>query len=270
MSSTQKNPSTRIDIHMLPLDKITTRPASLGNQKLDQQQLQKVMHDIGNALGRISFYCERLRADGRSGNDIDTISAECAFCIDLIHELSANSPNSSMDNFCGRGVVDTIVALVIEGHQCLWNKKIDIELSNSKDFSPACKISENALFRCISNLIINAEQSIITQGKISVDVRKMEISTPQFCHSCQQPFRGDYVAVSITDTGVGISEHDLKNIFRPYFTSKSDGTGMGLSIIHDLLHSHAGHVRIESKQGRGSTFTLYIPATGDRYSSTTF
>ena len=72
---------------------------------------------------------------------------------------------------------------------------------------------------------------------------------------------GDYVVVCVGDTGVGMSDETLKKVFEPFFTTKpiGQGTGLGLSMIYGFAKQSRGHVRIESAEGRGTTFRLYLP-----------
>jgi signal transduction histidine kinase len=76
------------------------------------------------------------------------------------------------------------------------------------------------------------------------------------CHSNQK------VAISIQDTGIGLSDDDRNKIFEPFFTTKAKekGTGLGLSICQDIIQHHQGEIRVESSPGKGSTFTILLPA----------
>jgi two-component system NtrC family sensor kinase len=70
--------------------------------------------------------------------------------------------------------------------------------------------------------------------------------------------------VAITDTGIGISPENLDRIFHPFFTTKSTvkGTGLGLSVCHGIVQNHNGEIRVESRPGDGSTFTVLLPVNG--------
>ena len=70
---------------------------------------------------------------------------------------------------------------------------------------------------------------------------------------------GDSVALSVTDTGKGIPERLLPRIFDPYFTTSSSGTGLGLTIVYQIMKSHGGDIFVDSKEGEGTVFTLLFP-----------
>jgi signal transduction histidine kinase len=70
----------------------------------------------------------------------------------------------------------------------------------------------------------------------------------------------EWVRVSITDCGNGIAQEEKDKIFEPFFTTKENGTGLGLSIVHKIIENHKGLIKVESELGRGSTFSLFLPA----------
>jgi signal transduction histidine kinase len=70
----------------------------------------------------------------------------------------------------------------------------------------------------------------------------------------------EWVKISITDSGNGIGEQDREKIFEPFFTTKENGTGLGLSIVHKIIENHNGVIQVESEVGKGSKFTIFLPA----------
>jgi CheY-like chemotaxis protein len=71
---------------------------------------------------------------------------------------------------------------------------------------------------------------------------------------------GDFVRISIQDTGIGIPEEILDKIFDPYFSTKKEGSGLGLAICHSIINKHDGIITVQSKPGKGTTFIIYLPA----------
>jgi two-component system, cell cycle sensor histidine kinase and response regulator CckA len=71
---------------------------------------------------------------------------------------------------------------------------------------------------------------------------------------------GQYVKISISDTGVGIPERHIRKIFDPYFTTKQRGNGLGLAICLSIVEKHGGHIEVESEEGKGTTFLVFLPA----------
>jgi CheY-like chemotaxis protein len=121
----------------------------------------------------------------------------------------------------------------------------------------------------IMNLCINARDAIENNGKIDIRVIPAEINT-EVCASCHNPFSGDYVKLEIEDNGVGIDPVLLKRIFEPFLTTKEvgQGTGMGLSTVHGLVHMLDGHITVASELDKGTVFTIYLPGlqTDDKHS----
>jgi CheY-like chemotaxis protein len=83
---------------------------------------------------------------------------------------------------------------------------------------------------------------------------------------------GNYIQLSVCDTGVGIAADMVHTIFEPYFTTKKpgEGTGMGLSVVHGIVKSYQGEIDVTSTPGRGTCFSIFLPATGKRASSETY
>jgi len=107
----------------------------------------------------------------------------------------------------------------------------------------------------LQNLVINACQAMPDGGSLQVTVRN-ELRLPTSLG--RKP--GPWVRVSLADDGVGIPPADQGRIFDPYFTTKSEGTGLGLATAYAIVRKHGGYMTVESEPGEGSTFHLYLPA----------
>lgn len=116
------------------------------------------------------------------------------------------------------------------------------------------------LQQVIINLCTNARDIMQRKGQISICLNYVTLPAT-VCHSCHESFDGNYVELSITDTGGGINPDVLGRIFDPFFTTKEigKGSGMGLSMVHGIVHNHKGHIVVESRHGEGTTFRLSFP-----------
>ena len=112
--------------------------------------------------------------------------------------------------------------------------------------------------QAISNLVINARQAMPEGGSLKIKLENAAISENDF-----STLKLDqYVKISITDEGTGISEKHLEKIFDPYFTTKQDGSGLGLAIVHSIILKHNGYIYVNSRLGKDTTFVIYLPAAG--------
>lgn len=114
----------------------------------------------------------------------------------------------------------------------------------------------------IMNLVINAKDAIRKGGKITITTDNITINKSDIDNDTDEK-PGNYVVVKVKDTGVGMDKQTLKRVFTPFFTTKEtgEGTGLGLSVVNDIVKSNSGWVDVTSKVGRGSTFTVYFPAS---------
>ncbi|CAG0952840.1 partial Sensor protein ZraS, partial [Anaerolineae bacterium] len=101
------------------------------------------------------------------------------------------------------------------------------------------------LRQVFTNLILNAIQAMKQGGTLTVAT-----SRDSDAGTC---------TVAVGDTGIGIPPENLKNIFSPFFTTRSDGTGLGLAVSYGIVRDHGGNIQVESTAGRGSTFRVVLP-----------
>jgi signal transduction histidine kinase/ActR/RegA family two-component response regulator len=119
----------------------------------------------------------------------------------------------------------------------------------------------NQLESALLNLAINARDAMPNGGELTVETSMVELDE---AHVAAEPGMqaGRYVAIAVSDTGVGISEDMLEKVFEPFYTTKpiGQGTGLGLSMIYGFARQSGGEVRIHSQPGRGTTVTIHLPA----------
>ncbi len=120
-----------------------------------------------------------------------------------------------------------------------------------------CEFDAGQLSQVIDNLVINALQAMPNGGVITVAASNLEVADKQFPGLPG----GRYVAITITDTGVGMSADVASRIFDPFFTTKRLGNGLGLAIVHSIVSQHGGTVEVESQPGAGTSFHVILPAS---------
>jgi len=111
------------------------------------------------------------------------------------------------------------------------------------------------------NLCTNASQAMSEDGGVlTVHLSNFQTETDSIGKNGHLK-SGDYLKITVTDTGTGIAEKNIEFIFDPYFTTKGigEGTGLGLSVVHGIVKSYGGEIFVDSEPGRGSTFTIYLP-----------
>jgi signal transduction histidine kinase len=126
--------------------------------------------------------------------------------------------------------------------QQVFSKPIKIEFQNAADLAEVEHDSDQ-IHQVLLNLLLNAVQATDGSGTVHVDIGS----------------RGDFATVDVSDTGRGISPRNLPNIFRPFFTTKGNGTGLGLSLARRIVEEHHGRIEVSSVEGKGSRFTVLLP-----------
>lgn len=118
----------------------------------------------------------------------------------------------------------------------------------------------------LMNLLENSVDAMDGQGSITVKLEKRCVEK-QVCTSCLSEITGQYLVLSVTDTGSGIDQKILQAIFEPFYTTKpvGKGTGHGMSVVHGIAHASGGHIHIDSTPGKGSTIEIYLlPVTAEK------
>lgn len=125
--------------------------------------------------------------------------------------------------------------------------------------SPALKMSAdgNQLHQCLLNLIVNARDAMPEGGPIVMSVQRDDDSARYAFGAVPAPDR--FVHFTVSDEGCGMTEETLSHIFEPLFTTKRNGTGLGLAVTHQVIERHGGHVFVESTLGEGTMFHLFVP-----------
>lgn len=138
----------------------------------------------------------------------------------------------------------------------LQGSKSRCEFSIAEDLWPV-EADPGQISQVISNIVINANQAMPEGGIIRITAENL---MPEKIHEI--PVKpGRYIRISIKDQGMGIAEKHLSKIFDPYFTTKNEGSGLGLAAAYSIIKKHSGHISVDSLMGAGTTFHVYLPAS---------
>jgi len=151
--------------------------------------------------------------------------------------------------------VSSIVDIVKDSiNFVLSGSSIKSELFVSKKIPPV-EVDVTQVTQVINNILINARQVMTDGGELKIKIDRLK---PQKTKSLDED---EYIEISIQDSGPGIPENELDNIFVPYYTTKEGGSGLGLSIAYSIIKKHNGEIKVKSKEQKGTTFFIYIPAS---------
>ncbi len=222
-----------------------------------------IAHDFNNILGIILGYSELAmarstsRGDAKQAKQLELILKASERAKGLVAKMLAFSRSEASN--------DTpllLQSILMEDIKMLRSTlPSSIEISTEIDESlPAILMDPVQLNQLLMNLCINARDAMDGKGNINIRLawsREMEGERV----ACRKRIEGDWVELSITDTGSGIKPDVLDRIFDPFYTTKDvgKGTGMGLSVIHGIMRNHGGHILVETEIGKGSTFRLLFP-----------
>ncbi|MDQ0981231.1 ATP-binding protein [Pseudomonas synxantha] len=222
-----------------------------------------IAHDFNNMLTGIIGSLELLRRRVSRGklDDLDSLidlgvtSANRAAA--LTHRLLAFSRRQSLDSKPVE--INQLVSSMGELLQRSINESIALDMRLASTLWTA-EADPNQLESALLNLVINARDAMPNGGKLIVETCNRHLdSVFTAAYGTLQP--GDYVELSVSDTGCGIPEHLMNRVFDPFFTTKpiGQGTGLGLSMIYGFARQSHGHVTIHSELGKGTTVSLFLP-----------
>jgi signal transduction histidine kinase len=132
---------------------------------------------------------------------------------------------------------------------------IEIKVICEDGLSPVMA-NEISLQQVLMNLCINARDAI--EGNGCIDIRVREYHADDECVSCHQSLMGSFIELSVKDSGHGIQTNNISNLFQPFFSTKEvgKGTGMGLAVVHGIVHGYGGHILVNTKPADGACFRL--------------
>ena len=214
-----------------------------------------IAHDFNNLLGGIFGYVDLARCGSKEPETvkylsaiIDTMNRARGLTMQLLTFAKGGSPVLSATPIAK--FIEETVKFALSGSSVSCRYRLAGNLW-------PCNIDKNQIGQVVDNIIINAQQAMPGGG--SIDVSAENITFKENRHPI--PANGNFVRLSIKDSGIGIPKEILPRIFDPFFTTKTRGHGLGLSTCFSIIKRHGGAIEVDSEPGKGSTFHVYLPAS---------
>lgn len=240
---------------------------SLRDQLLQAQKMDAlgtlaggIAHDFNNLLAIIATNAEAGRIETASGGPtrsyFEEIKNASSRANDLVRQILSFSRKQDSER---RTIsLSPIVADALTLLRATLPKSVEFrtELASAV---PAVAANATHVYQILINLGTNAGQAMPNGGVLTVILDHIRIAKREVA-ACGELHEGEYVRISIQDTGVGMASAMIDRIFEPFFTTRGiEGTGLGLSVVHGLVKDHGGAITIESELGKGSSFRVHFP-----------
>ena len=217
-------------------------------------------HDFNNLLsiilGNLDFLSEKYPRDSDEGELVQAATDAAVKGAELVRRLLAFARRTPLAPRL------THLASVIEGAGELFRRTlgehITLKIGLAEGLWPVM-VDVAQLESAILNLAVNSRHAMPSGGTLLIEARNVSLDE-SVGELNPEVLPGDYLAISISDTGTGMKPEVLARVFEPFFTTKgAEGTGLGLSMVHGFVKQSGGHTKIYSEYGHGTTVRLYLP-----------
>lgn len=215
-----------------------------------------IAHDFNNILTAVLGNVSLAKLYAGEQNKITSILAKAENAVlqakELTHQLLTFSKGGAPVKKTASiaEIVQESANFILRGSKVQCEFEIDDDLWN-------VDVDTGQMSQVIQNLIINAEQAMPEGKHIQITISNVQLTE----NNIPSLPAGKYVKISILDEGVGISPENLEKIFDPYFTTKSTGTGLGLTTTYSIIKRHGGHIKIDSEIGVGTAVHIFLHAS---------
>jgi two-component system, cell cycle sensor histidine kinase and response regulator CckA len=246
----------------------TTEHRNLEVQFTQSQKMQAVgqlaggvAHDFNNLLTAMIGFSDLLLMrhgpDDPDFADIMQIKQNANRATNLVRQLLAFSRKQKlepevMDITDALGDLSSLLGRLI-------GERVDLNMNHGRNLGPVL-FDKGQFDQVIINLCVNARDAMPGGGKITISTKPEKLTQPTpKGHEILSD--GDYVTITVADSGTGIPKENLERIFEPFFSTKEvgAGTGLGLSTVYGIVHQAEGYIFVDSAVGKGTAFTLYLP-----------
>ncbi len=222
-----------------------------------------VAHDFNNLLmaiqGRISLIRLDTKLDGHFGQYVDEIEKTVQNAANLTRQLLGFARGGKY-----QAKSTHLNELIEKSVRMFQRTRREIKVHTKFEMALQTVYVDHAqIEQVMLNLFLNAAHAMAEKGDLYIETKNCVLA-PADCVGQGIP-PGDYISVSVTDTGVGMDEETTGRVFEPFFTTKplGEGTGLGLASVYGIIKNHKGTIRAVSKKDRGSTFQFFLPASDE-------
>jgi PAS domain S-box-containing protein len=213
-----------------------------------------IAHDFNNMLsvviGNLDLMQKSLKGNERAQKRVKMALDGAQRCADLTHRLLAFSRRQPLQS----ATIDVRALMpgLLELMRRTLGENIRVKLAGSDGIWPI-KVDQTQLEAALVNLAVNARDAMPTGGELKIELEN------RVAENLTNP--GEYVVISVADTGSGMPSHVLERVFEPFFTTKEagKGTGLGLSMVYGFVQQSGGHIEVDSLPEKGTTIRLFLP-----------
>lgn len=271
------NYSSGIDAVILRIDDVTKH--EMLDQQMRQSQKMEVVenlvgglaHDFNNVLGAITGTISMMKfsLDNKEQNiedlkgNVDVIESSTERAVVMVQELL----NLSQKHSVSLAPVDLNMSVkhILRICENTFDKRVEL-IAELYDVKVMVMADPAQIEQILLNLCDNAVQSMTVMkpdesshgGKLTIAIDKV-YPDKKYRETHPKAVKNSYWIVSIADTGVGMDHETMGKIFDPFYTTKKEGTGMGLSMVNDIIQQHNGFIEVSSQPGAGSKFSVFLP-----------
>jgi two-component system, cell cycle sensor histidine kinase and response regulator CckA len=222
-----------------------------------------IAHDFNNMIGAIMGWADigsdETDPGSRAHRHFEKVRQQAQRAAALTRQLLAFARRQILeprDMDLNQSVIETLSLL-----EKVIGSNIEIKANLAPDLA-VVRADPTQIEQVLMNLCINARDAMPDGGSLVIDGANICFDE-RFCALRPLARPGQYAMIAVTDTGTGMDETTMSRIFEPFFTTKEfgKGTGLGLATVYGIARQHGGFVDVESKQGAGSTFRVYLPVS---------